>query len=128
MVNTLEDRVDAHDKDIANIKRDLIDLKSDLKTGLATVATSNEFLRDQNNKILSAIIERNTNATRDEAEQAKEKIREKREKAKADREREQRNFEIQKINKTNRYKMFAMIFGASGLATIVLDIILKMVK
>lgn len=128
MVNTLEDRVDAHDKDIANIKRDLIDLKSDLKTGLATVATSNEFLRDQNNKILSAIIERNTNATRDEAEQAKEKIREKREKAKADSERERRNFEIQKMNKTNRYKMFAMIFGASGLATIVLDIILKMVK
>lgn len=128
MVNTLEDRVDAHDTDIANIKRDLIDLKSDLKTGLATVATSNEFLRDQNNKILSAIIERNTNATRDEAEQAKEKIREKREKAKADSERERRNFEIQKINKTNRYKMFAMIFGASGLATIVLDIILKMVK
>lgn len=92
-----------HENRLTSVEKDVKEIRDDLKSGLERVDQSNQYLREQNRDILKEVIKRN-NST------------------------EQHNFEIEKIKSGNRIKMFGMFFGASGLATIVLDIILKLIS
>lgn len=99
----LEKEVREHGTRIEAVEKDVIKLNKDLSDGLNRVDQSNQYLREQNRDILKEVIKRNNNA-------------------------DQREFEIKKIAKTNQFKMFGMIFGASGLAALVLDVIMKLIK
>ena len=99
----LEKEVREHGTRIEAVEKDVIKLNKDLSDGLNRVDQSNQYLREQNRDILKEVIKRNNNA-------------------------DQRDFEIKKIAKTNQFKMFGMIFGASGLAALALDIIMKLIK
>ncbi|MGR3742105.1 hypothetical protein [Companilactobacillus sp. DQM5] len=99
----LEKEVESHTGRIKTLEHDVKELSQNLRDGLQRVDQSNEYLRTQNNDILKEIIKRNSNA-------------------------EQRDYELKKLGKTNQVKMFGMIFGASGLAALVLDFLMKLVK
>ncbi|WP_436635375.1 hypothetical protein [Latilactobacillus sakei] len=99
----LKDKMDEHEMRIGAVERDVIELKKDLSEGLTRVDQSNKYLREQNRDILKEVIKRNGLA-------------------------DKHDFEIKKMAKTNQFKMFGMIFGASGLAALVLDIIMKLIK
>ena len=98
-----EERLEDHEKRLKNAENDMGNLKVDLREGLARVDQSNTYLREQNNQILKEILNQN--------------------KATA-----QQDYDLKKITKVNQMKMFGMIFGASGLAALVLDIILKLLR
>lgn len=99
----LEKEVKEHGSRLNDVERDISELKKDLSEGLTRVDQSNQYLREQNRDILKEVIKRNGLA-------------------------DQRDFEIKKLSKSNQFKMFGMIFGASGLAALVLDIIMKLIK
>ncbi|WP_300562776.1 hypothetical protein [Companilactobacillus sp.] len=99
----LEKEVADHGERLNTVERDVMELKKDLSEGLARVDQSNQYLREQNNNILTEIIRRNSTA-------------------------DQRDFEIKKMSKNNQFKMFGMIFGASGLAFGLIELLLKIVK
>lgn len=99
----LEKEVEGHGSRITTLEHEVRELNQNLRDGLQRVDQSNEYLRTQNNDILKEIIKRNSNA-------------------------EQRDYELQKLTKGNQMKMFGMIFGASGLAAVVLDVIMKFIK
>lgn len=99
----LEKEVAYHGNRLTTVERDIAEVKKDLNDGLARVDQSNKYLREQNRDILKEVIKRNSNA-------------------------DKHDFEIKKMAKTNQFKMFGMIFGASGLAALVLDIIMKLIK
>lgn len=99
----LEEEVKEHGSRLNDVERDISELKKDLSEGLTRVDQSNQYLREQNRDILKEVIKRNNNA-------------------------DKHDFEIKKMAKTNQFKMFGMIFGASGLAALVLDIIMKLIK
>lgn len=99
----LEKEVEGHGTRITTLENEVRELNQNLRDGLQRVDQSNEYLRTQNNDILKEIIKRNSNA-------------------------EQRDYELQKLTKGNQMKMFGMIFGASGLAAVVLDIVMKLIK
>ncbi|WP_459127646.1 hypothetical protein [Latilactobacillus curvatus] len=99
----LEKEVKDHGNRLNNVERDISELKKDLSEGLTLVDQSSKYLREQNRDILKEVIKRNGLA-------------------------DQRDFEIKKMAKTNHFKMFGMIFGASGLAALALDIIVKLIK
>lgn len=99
----LEKEVEAHGVRLDSVERELTEVKQSLNDGLARVDQSNKYLREQNNNILTEIIRRNSTA-------------------------DQRDFEIKKLSKTNQFKMFGMIFGASGLAFGLIELLLKIVK
>lgn len=99
----LEKEVKDHGSRLNDVERDISELKKDLSEGLTRVDQSNKYLREQNRDILKEVIKRNGLA-------------------------DQHDFEIKKMAKTNQFKMFGMIFGASGLAALVLDIIMKLIK
>lgn len=99
----LEKEVKEHGSRLNDVERDISELKKDLSEGLTRVDQSNKYLREQNRDILKEVIKRNGLA-------------------------DQRDFEIKKMAKTNQFKMFGMIFGASGLAALVLDLVMKLLK
>lgn len=99
----IEKEVEGHGTRITTLEHEVRELNQNLRDGLQRVDQSNEYLRTQNNDILKEIIKRNSNA-------------------------EQRDYELQKLTKGNQMKMFGMIFGASGLAAVVLDVIMKFLK
>lgn len=99
----LEKEVADHGSRLNNVERDISELKKDLSEGLTRVDQSNQYLREQNRDILKEVIKRNNAA-------------------------DKHDFEIKKMTKANQLKMFGMVFGASGLAALVLDIILKLIK
>lgn len=99
----LEKEVKDHGSRLNNVERDISELKKDLSEGLTRVDQSNQYLREQNRDILKEVIKRNNAA-------------------------DKHDFEIKKMTKANQLKMFGMVFGASGLAALVLDIILKLIK
>lgn len=99
----LEKEVVAHGNRLSTVERDIAEVRKDLNDGLARVDQSNQYLREQNRDILKEVIKRNNNA-------------------------DQRDFEIKKLSKNNQLKMFGMIFGASGLAFGVIELILKIIK
>jgi len=99
----LEKEVKDHSSRLNDVERDISELKKDLSEGLTRVDQSNKYLREQNRDILKEVIKRNGLA-------------------------DKHDFEIKKMAKTNQFKMFGMIFGASGLAALVLDIIMKLIK
>lgn len=96
-------QLNKHDERLNHIENDVADLKKDLRAGLDRVDQSNQYLREQNNQILKEIIYRNNTA-------------------------EQHDYDIKKLTKGNQLKMFGMIFGASGLAAIVLDLLFKLFR
>lgn len=102
-MEAIEHQVKAHEDRLTRVENDVRDLKEDLRSGLQRVDNSNQYLREQNSQILKEVIKRNTIA-------------------------EQHDFEIQKLRRGNQLKMFGMIFGASGLAAIVIDVVLKLLK
>ncbi|WP_125604248.1 dsRNA-binding motif domain-containing protein [Lapidilactobacillus bayanensis] len=99
----LKEEVKDHGDRLNRVEKDVQNLREDLRSGLQRVDSSNQYLREQNNQILKEILKRNNSA-------------------------EQHDFEIQKITKGNQLKMFGMIFGASGLAAVVIDVIVKLFK
>ncbi|KRM92873.1 hypothetical protein [Loigolactobacillus rennini] len=96
----IEQRVADHENRIEHIEDSMRDLKDDLSKGLQRVDESNRYLRNQNGEILREIIKRNNVA-------------------------EQHDYTLKKMSKTNQIKMFTMIFGASGLAFALIELLLK---
>lgn len=99
----LKEEVKDHGDRLNRVEKDVQELREDLRSGLQRVDSSNQYLREQNNQILKEIIKRNANADKND-------------------------FEIQKITKANQFKMFGMIFGASGLAAVIIDVIVKLLS
>lgn len=99
----LEKEVTDHGNRLNTVERDIAEVKKDLNDGLARVDQSNQYLREQNRDILKEVIKRNSSADR-------------------------RDFELTKLTKTNQFKMFGMIFGASGLAFGLIELLLKIIK
>lgn len=98
----IEDKVVNHEQRIKYLEDSMHELKDDLTQGLQRVDESNRYLRDQNGEILREIIKRNNVA-------------------------EQHDFDLKKIAKTNQLKMFGLIFGASGLAFAIIELIIKLI-
>lgn len=103
MEERYEKELKSHGERLNQVEKDVQEIREDLRSGLQSVNESNRYLREQNSDILKEIVKRNAVA-------------------------EKHDFEIQKMTKTNQFKMFGMIFGASGLAALVLDIILKLLR
>lgn len=97
----IEDKVVNHEQRIKYLEDSMHELKDDLTQGLQRVDESNRYLRDQNREILREIIKRNNVV-------------------------ERHDFDLKKIAKTNHLKMFGMIFGASGLAFALIELIIKL--
>ena len=98
----IEDKVVNHEQRIKHLEDSMHELKDDLTQGLQRVDESNRYLRDQNREILREIIKRNNIV-------------------------EQHDFDLKKIAKTNHLKMFGLIFGASGLAFALIELIIKLI-
>lgn len=94
----IEQQVADHEQRIKEMEHNMSDFTQSLKR----VDDSNAYLRKQNDKILDAIVERNTNKDR-------------------------YKYGLMKQSKANQLKMFGMIFGASGLAFAVIELIIKLI-
>ena len=96
----IDKQIADHEQRIQAMEHNINELKDDLKQGLQRVDESNRYLRNQNGEILREIIKRNNVA-------------------------EQHDYTLKKMSKTNQIKTFTTIFGASGLAFALIELLLK---
>lgn len=101
-MDDIKQLVKDHETRLSSVEQDVREIRDDLKSGLERVDQSNQYLREQNRDILKEVIKRNNLS-------------------------ENHNFEMNKIKVMNRAKMFGMIFGASGLATVLMQFIFKLI-
>lgn len=88
-------RLDGHD-------REFHELKKEFHETLGRVDESNKFLREQNNRILEAVIVRNNNA-------------------------DKHDFDLNKINTTNRWKFWLTLISASGIGAVLIQFLTHIV-
>lgn len=91
-----EKRLERGDEKFKKLDEQLHKLHQEMNDGLQRVDQSNQYLREQNNHILDAVISGNVQTERDK-------------------------HEIQMLNKANMWKLILGVSSAAGLLTVIID-------
>lgn len=104
-VNQHDRQLQRHDKEIARMNDNIVEIQKDLNNGLARVDESNRFLREQNTRqseqnseILQAVLNRNDKN-------------------------EERKHELKMLNWSNVWKIVGIASGASGVISVIIQLI-----
>lgn len=99
----LEQMVQEHERRLKGHEQDIKEIQNDIKVNFAKLDANNMYLREenqrqsaQNERILQAIVGRNSDS-------------------------DKRNHELKKLNQDNLWKLIFLVSGASGLLTFVLN-------
>lgn len=100
VVEKHEERLNGHDREIGRLDKRTIAMQEQINSSLVRVDESNRFLReqnmkqmDQNNDILNAVLNRNSES-------------------------EKREDELKRLNVENRWKFFMTAIGAGGVLAV----------
>lgn len=108
VVEKHEERLNGHDREIGRLDKRTIAMQEQINSSLMRVDESNRFLREQNmkqmeqnNEILNAVLNRNSDS-------------------------DKRADELKKLNAEKRWKLILGVAGASSLITYMLDKIIEL--
>lgn len=110
VVEKHEERLNIHDREIGRLDKRTIAMQEQINSSLVRVDESNRFLREQNmkqmeqnNEILNAVLNRNSESDR-------------------------REDELKKLNAEQRWKFFGTAIASGGILAIIVNALLSLIK
>lgn len=108
-------KIEEHDIKIENLSKEVTIIKNDLRDSLIRVEVKveeqNKFVREQNNTILNAVLNRNEKSDTQKHELEKKSL--------------EQSHEIRVINFTNLWKVVILSAGAGGIVTLIVQAIIN---